>query len=366
MRSWPTIPLGEAGRWLSGGTPSKADAALWSGPIPWVSPKDMKRPRINDAIDHVAGSAIGAGTQLAPVNSILMVVRGMILAHSFPVALATAAVAFNQDIKALVPREGLDPEYLMYWLEAQDRAVLALVAVANHGTKRLPTESLFAMRLPVPPVDEQRRIAAVLSAADAYTDQHRRVLSALDAVYEATIARIVAEQAASADVAALRSFARVEWGNTALTKASYVDAGVTAFSASGPDGFVAEGEHHGEGLVISAIGARCGRCFRAAGTWTAIKNTITISAVDAARVSLNWLYHLANRPGFWSSSGGAQPFIALGNARETQVLLPELPYQIQFAAVLDAIEARRQAEHRLLARTAQLKSALAHQLLAEK
>jgi restriction endonuclease S subunit len=189
--AWTTIALGDAGRWLSGGTPSKANTNLWSGPVPWVSPKDMKRARIGDAIDHVAEAALGAGTQLAPIDSILMVVRGMILAHTFPVALAVREVAFNQDIKVLVPRADLDSEFLLYWFEAHALDFLGQVDVANHGTKRLPTESIFAMRLPVPPRDEQRRIAAVLASFDAAQERTRDTVAATTQLKNATAHRLL-------------------------------------------------------------------------------------------------------------------------------------------------------------------------------
>ena len=34
-----------------GGTPSKEVPSYWDGSIPWVSPKDMKRPRIAETED---------------------------------------------------------------------------------------------------------------------------------------------------------------------------------------------------------------------------------------------------------------------------------------------------------------------------
>jgi type I restriction enzyme S subunit len=164
---WSLVDLGDTGEWLSGGTPSKQEAGLWEGPIPWVSPKDMKRPRIDDAIDHVSEAALQRGTQLAPIGSILMVVRGMILAHTFPVAVTTGPVAFNQDIKALVPRHDFDSEFLLYWLQQRGQNILTLTDVSNHGTKRLPSELLFASKVPKAPLPEQRSIVEVFRSLDA-------------------------------------------------------------------------------------------------------------------------------------------------------------------------------------------------------
>lgn len=65
-------------------------------------------------------------------------------------------------------------------------------------------------------------------------------------------------------------------GGSALTKAAYVERGYTAYSAAGPDGFLDTYQVEGKGVVLSAVGARCGRTFRAAGRWSAIANTILV------------------------------------------------------------------------------------------
>ena len=188
---WPTRPLGNAGTWLSGGTPSKDNSAFWSGTVPWVSPKDMKAARIGDAIDHVSNAAVGNGTRLVPSDTLLMVVRGMILAHTFPVALTTSEVAFNQDIKALQAARDFLPDFLLYWLQSRAAEILKLTDVANHGTRRLPTERLFALETPVPPLPEQRKIAAILSAVDAVIKKTEAVIESLQALKKAMMQELL-------------------------------------------------------------------------------------------------------------------------------------------------------------------------------
>lgn len=171
---WSLSTVGAAGEWSSGGTPSKAETSFWMGTVPWVSPKDMKRLRLADSIDHVSKAALENGTRLVPEGTIFIVVRGMILAHSFPIALTERPMAFNQDMKALRPASHLDPEFLLYWLVSVRDKILSLVADSSHGTKRLPTEQFYAMPLPVPPLPEQREIAAGLRALDSTIEKHRR------------------------------------------------------------------------------------------------------------------------------------------------------------------------------------------------
>ena len=125
-KGWVTLSTGDAGVWRGGGTPSKANSEFWtSGTIPWVSPKDMKRSYIAEAIDNITESAIeNSATQLIPEGSVLVVTRSGILRHSFPVAANTAPVAINQDLKALTPFDGIEPEYVMLQLQADASEIL--------------------------------------------------------------------------------------------------------------------------------------------------------------------------------------------------------------------------------------------------
>ena len=164
---WRVEALGSAGRWFSGGTPSMANELFWTGPIPWVSAKDMKVSRLHDSILHVSEKAIGNGTRLAPTGAVLLVVRGMILAHTLPVALVSRPVAFNQDLKALVPRGDVDGEFMLLWLQANAQQILGIASESTHGTKRIPSDDLFARKVALPPLPEQRAIAAALSDVDA-------------------------------------------------------------------------------------------------------------------------------------------------------------------------------------------------------
>jgi type I restriction enzyme, S subunit len=95
--------------WHSGGTPSKDNPGYWAGSIPWLTPKDMKSFDVENTSDYLTARGVVKGSTLAPVTSTYIVVRGMILAHTFPVSQMPEAAAFNQDVKAVVPGARLLP-----------------------------------------------------------------------------------------------------------------------------------------------------------------------------------------------------------------------------------------------------------------
>lgn len=151
-KSWPTSPLHKLADFISGATPSKDNPEFWDGAIPWVSPKDMKRPELHDAIDHVSEKALAdTNLKLIPANTALIVVRGMILAHTVPVCLARVPVTINQDMKALSAKGDTTAEFLQWALLTQHSVLLRLVTTAAHGTKKLDTDALRMLAIPIPP-----------------------------------------------------------------------------------------------------------------------------------------------------------------------------------------------------------------------
>lgn len=164
-RKYETQPLGALADMVSGGTPSKSVPEFWAGSLPWVSPKDMKRPYLADATDHISeDGAEDANLKVLQPGAILIVVRGMILAHTVPLAINLAPLTINQDMRAFVPRSGIETEYLCWALRMQHGRLLSLVSNAAHGTKRFESRDLFGLSVPLPPKPLQKRFAAFVES----------------------------------------------------------------------------------------------------------------------------------------------------------------------------------------------------------
>jgi len=168
---WEVRPLKHVADFRSGGTPDKSNLDFWDGTVPWASAKDLKVDDLFDTADHITDEALAAGAaSLVPVNSVLVVVRGMILARMFPVVTARVPMAINQDLKAVAPRAPMDGEYLAWLLRASAAESLSRLDEAGHGTKALRMDAWGAMRVPLPPLVEQQRIAMHLKHACSMAD----------------------------------------------------------------------------------------------------------------------------------------------------------------------------------------------------
>lgn len=152
-------------------TPSKDRPDFWNGDVPWVSPKDMKQAELADSADHVSQAALEqTGLKLHPPGGVMVVVRGMILAHTFPVARNVVPVTVNQDMKVLRPVEGTDSRYLAWLLQGLEPVMLSMTDESAHGTKALRTDQWANLPVPVPESAMQERIANFLDEQTARID----------------------------------------------------------------------------------------------------------------------------------------------------------------------------------------------------
>jgi type I restriction enzyme S subunit len=189
---WRVVRLDSVAELASGGTPSKKRPEWWQGAIPWASPKDLKTLRLSDTQDHITSEALDAGSRMVPSGTILIVIRGMILAKDLPVVLTQVPMAFNQDIKAILPSEHVDGEYLLYALCSHHRDSLwREIGTSAHGTRRIGTSALEAFSLPLPESPEQREIARSLGAADRKIAAEQECKAALQALFKSMLHQLM-------------------------------------------------------------------------------------------------------------------------------------------------------------------------------
>ncbi len=202
LAHWQVVPLGYLVRFSGGATPDKSNSSYWDGSIPWVSPKDMKVARIDDSEDHVSPEAlVKSALRMIPVDSVLIVVRGMILAHSFPVAMTTAPVTINQDMKAVACGKRVTAHFLSWSFIGFAKTFVSFTNESAHGTRKLETRTLTRFPFLLPPLPEQAAIAVYLDAETAKLDALvQKVEEAIERLQEYRTALITAAVTGKIDV----------------------------------------------------------------------------------------------------------------------------------------------------------------------
>jgi len=179
VSEWPLVQLGDCAEIVSGATPSTAQPDYWNGEIWWATPRDLSRltgSRISLTERRITSAGLAnCGATVLPVGAVLLSSRAPI-GHT---AINTVPMATNQGFKSLIPRSSkLDSGYLLHWLRANRQSIEAL---GNGATfKEVSKAIVSSVKIPLPPLPEQRRIAAILGKAGELRARRRAALAQLD------------------------------------------------------------------------------------------------------------------------------------------------------------------------------------------
>ena len=176
---WGCCKVQDLFKSFSGGTPSRENAEYWNGNIPWLSSGDIKSDRIDTASELITESGLtNSSAKLCRPGSVVVVVRSGILKHTLPVAILEKEAAINQDIKCFDSGDESLNQWLAFSLKALSKEILSL---NREGTTVQSVEygTLKEFELRVPPLAEQRRIAAklkpLLSSVAAYQQRFAKI-----------------------------------------------------------------------------------------------------------------------------------------------------------------------------------------------
>jgi type I restriction enzyme, S subunit len=186
-KGWVERRLDQVCTFSSGGTPSKSKRSYWSGEIPWVSGRDMKSTQLSDSLLHISRSAVDeSSTRMAPAGTLLILVRGMGLAHGAQIAELMVPCAFNQDIRAIHPESDLIPRYLLFALRDRINSSDNVLSSAAHGTLKIDSDELKRVMIPVPSRNHQQKVVATIDSLSEETQRldsiYQQKLTALDAL----------------------------------------------------------------------------------------------------------------------------------------------------------------------------------------
>lgn len=174
--TFPTILLGDAVSFKGGGTPDRENAASWGGSIPWATVKDLNDGfalrRTQESI--TANGLENSASNLIPAGTVIIPTR-MALGKA---VITEVDVAINQDLKAVFPKINIDPRYLLWFFAWSAPTIISKGKGAT--VKGITVDELRRMEVPLPPLVEQRRIAAILDMADEVRAKRRKVMSKLD------------------------------------------------------------------------------------------------------------------------------------------------------------------------------------------
>ncbi|HCD1559562.1 TPA: restriction endonuclease subunit S [Escherichia coli] len=161
---WEEVKVSQFGSVVSGGTPSTESPSYWNGNVHWVTPTDITKlstRTINKTARTITDEGLkNSSAKLVPAGSLLVCTRATI----GEIAISQHEMCTNQGFKNVIPNKKTNIEFLYYLMCFEKHK---LVSKASGSTfLELSKKDFEHIRFIVPKVNEQQKIASVLTVAD--------------------------------------------------------------------------------------------------------------------------------------------------------------------------------------------------------
>lgn len=289
---------------------------------------------------------------------------------------------FSTGFAILRPRpERANVHFLKHWLRSSETQLTMDSLSAGATQRALTNAGLGALEMPLPPVSEQQRIAAILDAADAIRAKRRAQLAHLDDLPQAVFRSMFGDpaQARECDKRAIGEVARVVTGNTPPRSdpSNYGDL-IEWIKSDNLGGFVATPASErlssiGRGRArLAPAGSVLVTCI--AGSPASIGKASIVDREVAFNQQINAILpsnalepvflhaQLAGAPTLIraKSTGGMKGLVSKSQFESVRILVPRLAVQQEFVAKVEAIHAERARVARALEADDELFAALQH------
>ncbi len=173
---WLSCKLGNVATITSGSTPNRNVREYWGGDVPWITTSELKGGYITSAKEFVSFKAISTcRLRIYPAGTLLMAMYGQGKTRG-TVALLGIEATVNQACAAISDTKG-DTRYFYYLLQFLYVNIRRLSNTGNQ--ENLNADIIRAIPILLPPLPEQRKIAAILATQDKVIELYERKIEQL-------------------------------------------------------------------------------------------------------------------------------------------------------------------------------------------
>ena len=179
---WNDYRLRDLCTFHSGGTPSIDNVEYWEGEISFVSAVAMHNTHIEKTPLTLTEKGLRNGSKLLEAGNLLLLVRGSMLWNKIPICYNDVDVAFNQDVKGIVPNSKTTSLFLLNWIQSHENRIKYMVTGTGIGAGKLDSEDLLALNIKLPSLNEQKKIEKFLSLIDERIETQIRIIEKLQSL----------------------------------------------------------------------------------------------------------------------------------------------------------------------------------------
>lgn len=326
MSSWKECKLGDIAEIIGGGTPSTSNNEFWNGNIPWLTPRDLtgySKVYISHGERFITESGLkNSSAKLMPKGSVLLTSRAPI----GYVVIAENEICTNQGFKSLVPNfEILNNEFLYYWLKSNTDYLQQL----GTGTTFAEISGSVVKNIDIslPPLEEQKAIAEVLSSLDDRIDLLHRQNQTLESLAQTLFRQWFIEEA------------KEEWEEVTLSDVMELkygkdhkhlkDGKIPIYGSGGIMRYGDTAIYENESILIPRKGTLSNIFYVDEPFWTV--DTIFWSKINSEKISGKLFFEFLKTLNFSNMNvGSAVPSLTTKVLNEISFALPSLEEQVEF------------------------------------
>lgn len=176
---WDVKLVGDVCKVATGGTPStKREEYFKNGEISWMKSGDIHTGFIYDVPGRITNLGLeNSAAKLYPVDSVVIALSGRGKTRGTTAVLKIECTS-SQSVAAMIPTRGrVSSDYLHYYLVSRYNQIRSLTG--DRDRSGLNLGHIRSIPLALPPIDEQRRIARVLSTIQMAVEKQEAVIAAV-------------------------------------------------------------------------------------------------------------------------------------------------------------------------------------------
>ena len=371
--------LGEVCTIVSGSTPKTSVTSYWDGNIKWITPAELNEDTfyIMDSVRHITEEGKEkTGLSYLPTGTVILSSRAPI----GKTAIAGCEMCCNQGFKNLICSDAIYNEYLYFFLKSKTDYLNSLGRGATF--KEISKSIVESIEIPLPEVNQQKEIAEKFKKLEQLISLRKQQLAKLDELVKARFVEMFGDPVNNP-----MNYPKSQLGKVCDVRdgthdsPEYYDVGYPLVTSKNVTGgkidlsecnLISEDDYkkickrskvdRGD-IIMPMIGTVGKPVIVNAEPMFAIKNVALIKFTPDSLVTNIYIKTLLESDYFDRAAldkirGGTQKFIALGDIRKLEIILPDLKHQQCFSTFVECVDRQKQTVQQSLEKLELMKKAL--------
>lgn len=190
---WDVNSINDIANIATGGTPNTAISSFWNGTIKWMNSGELNLKRIVDVKGRITKLGLdNSSTKKIPAKSVLVGLAGQGKTRG-TVAITYISLCTNQSIASILPSKFFVSEFLYQSLDKR-YSELRMLSAGDGGRGGLNKQILLNLKILLPPIQEQEKIAQVLRDMDKLIESIEALLEKKRNLKIATMQKLLTPQ----------------------------------------------------------------------------------------------------------------------------------------------------------------------------